>query len=68
MSKRLFLNSKVMVTEDGGLAVKLINKTGNTSIKGTIVEPDDGVDEAFDLVDVGRADPIGIVYGDDAGA
>ena len=68
MSKRLFLNSKMMITELGGLAISLINKTGTTSVKGMLVEPDGGVDSAFDIVPVDGVDCIGVVYGDDEGS
>ncbi len=67
MSKRLFLNSKVMVTEDGGIAMSLINKTGTTSVKGTVAGAGPSVNDSFELLPVGRADPIGIVYGGDDG-
>ena len=56
-----------MVTEDGGIAVSLINKTGATSVKGALAQVDDAVDSAFDLVPVDNPDCFGIVYGDDAG-
>ena len=56
-----------MVTEDGGLAVSLINKTGAISVKGNVVEPDGAVNAAFSLCAVDSVDPIGVVYGDDAG-
>lgn len=66
MANRLFIGN-MMVTEDGGLAISLINKTGVTSVKGKIVVAAGGVDAAFTLCAVGGIDPIGIIYGDDAG-
>lgn len=57
-------NGNIYFTPDGGMAVSLINKTGTTSVKGTVVEADSGTNFAFNLSDVGSADPIGIVYGD----
>lgn len=66
MAERLFLGN-MMVTELGGLAIKLTNKTGATSVKGTLVDAHTSVASAFALVGVGGVDPCGIVYGDDAG-
>jgi len=64
---RIFLSDKIMVTEDGGIAVSLVNKSGATSVKGTLVYPSGGNDAAFDLTPVDSVDTFGIVYGDDAG-
>ena len=58
----------MMVTEDGGLAVSLVNKTGTTSVKGTLVHADANVDAAFILTPVNDVDAFGVVYGNDAGA
>lgn len=63
----LTFNSNITFTPDGGIAMSMINKTGTTSVKGKIAQVDTGVDNAFDLVAVGGADPIGIIYGDDNG-
>jgi len=68
MTDRLFLNDKVMITDDGGIAISLLNKTGATSVKGKVAEPADGNDAAFSLCAVDSVDPIGIIYGDNAGS
>lgn len=49
-------------TPEGGIAVPLINKTGAPSIKGTIVEADSSVDEAFSATGATEFMPIGVVY------
>jgi hypothetical protein len=51
-------------TEEGGLAVQLINKTGAATIKGTLVEVDSTVDRAFSVVPADAIDCIGSVYED----
>jgi len=58
-------NNIVMITEVGGYAIKLTNKTGGASIKGTIAHPyyTAAVDNAFDLVPDDEPDQIGVVYG-----
>ena len=58
-------NDNIKLTEDGGIAVKLVNKTGAASIKGTIAHVDAGVDQGFDLISDDAPDQIGVVY--DAG-
>ena len=61
------MENSTYFTPDGGVAFLSINKTGTTSVKGTIAGVDSAVDDAFDLLPVGNADPIGVVYGDDNG-
>lgn len=51
---------KVKHTEDGGIAVKLTNKTGAASVKGYVVTPDDTVENAVKLVPVNEPDAIGV--------
>ena len=55
---------KTAVSPIGGLLTRLINKTGANSVKGTVVELDDGVDFAFDIAPVDAIDAFGIVYED----
>lgn len=55
-------NSKVMFTADGGIAVKLINKTGGNSVKGEVVEASESVAGAVQKIVVDRPDPIGVFY------
>ncbi len=58
------LNSKIILTDEGGIAVRLTNKTGVPSVKGTIVETASGTDNAFDIADADAIDGIGVVYED----
>lgn len=53
---------KVRFTVEGGLAVRLINKTSVASVKGTVVTTAAGTDNAFDLTAGDDVDPIGVVY------
>lgn len=62
MSSNFFGISKVKFTKEGGLAVRMKNRTGGVSIKGYIVEPAPIEDNAVKYTDNGDADPIGIVY------
>ncbi len=52
-------------TIEGGLAIKLINKTGAVSIKGTIMEAEGTTDRGCELSGIDDPDPMGIMY--DAG-
>jgi len=49
------------MSRDGGYALRLINKTGAPSIKGTLVEASSTAG-AFDISDANEDQPIGIVY------
>lgn len=53
-----------MFTADGGIARKMVNKTGAASVKGTVVETGATVANSFALVGVGDPDPVGVVYED----
>lgn len=64
MPIQVFGNNKVGISELGGVAVKLINKTGAPSVKGTIVRADNTTDDAFDIAAADEIQPIGIVYED----
>ncbi len=66
INRHSFENS-IYFTPDGGIAMKLTNKTGTTSVKGTCAGVSSSTNDAFELLPVGEADPIGIVYGDDDG-
>jgi hypothetical protein len=65
--KGININNALFLTPDGGVATKMINKTGATSIKGTIAHHHATIDFAFELCPDDEADQIGIVYGDDDG-
>lgn len=64
MPIQVFGNNKVGISELGGVAVKLTNKTGAPSVKGTIVIADTTTDDAFDIAAADEIQPIGIVYDD----
>lgn len=51
---------KIAVTDDGGLAIKLTNKTGAASVEGYIVTPDLSVDNAVRLATIDGANGIGV--------
>lgn len=57
-------SSFVKFTEEGGLAVKLINDTGAPSIKGTIIHPSLTIDNAVSIIPIDNPDPCGIIYED----
>lgn len=55
-------SSKVKFTPEGGLAVRMINKTGGLSVKGQVVCAASGVDVACQLIVKDAPDPIGVIY------
>lgn len=59
-----FASTKVKFTIEGGLAIKLTNKSGLNSVKGTIVKAHDSIDNAFKISDANEFDAIGSVYDD----
>ena len=52
------------LTPEGGLALRLTNKTGAASVKGTLVEADAAVDNAFAVADADSVECFGAVYED----
>ena len=52
------------LTPEGGLALRLTNKTGAASVKGTLVEADGAVDGAFDIADADSKECCGVIYED----
>lgn len=54
---------KIKFTAEGGLAVKLTNKTGSNSVKGSVVSISSSVDNAFTL-QTNEFDSVGVVYDD----
>ena len=54
--------NNITFTPEGGLAIRVINKTGGASIKGYIVEPSDTTDFGAKYTDNSDPDPIGVVY------
>lgn len=55
-------SAKVKQTIEGGIAIKLTNKTGANSVKGTVVYVDPAVDNAFEINPIDGDMPIGVVY------
>jgi len=58
------MKSTVKFTEDGGIAVKLTNKTGANSVIGTAVQAGTAVDNSFELPGTDAYDITGFVYED----
>ena len=52
------------LTPEGGLALRLTNKTGGVSVKGTIVEAHAATDNAFRVCDANSVESFGVVYED----
>jgi len=57
-------SDKIKLTPEGGIAIKLLNKTGGATVKGYCVDTHT-VDNSFHYVPHGTPDCIGVVY--DAG-
>jgi hypothetical protein len=55
-------SAKVKQTIEGGIAIKLTNKTGANSVKGTVVYADPAVDNAFEVNPTNGDMPFGVVY------
>jgi hypothetical protein len=56
---------KHRLTPEGGFAVRLTNKTGAVSVKGTVVTADTSADNAVKKIAVDVPAPIGVIYDDD---
>ena len=58
------MNENVKFTQEGGLAVLLLNKTGAASVKGHVVMAYEAgaVDKAVAKIVKDEPDPIGVVY------
>jgi hypothetical protein len=52
---------KVVLTPEGGIAISLLNKTGVTSVKGSVVSCASSTDNAF-ILQANEFDAIGVVY------
>lgn len=53
---------KVRLNPEGGLMVRLINKTGAASIKGYVVSNSSATANAVELIVKGEPDPVGVFY------
>lgn len=56
------VNAKWKITDEGGYAIKLTNKTGGASVKGTVVSVSATTDNAFRVNPIDGDMPIGVVY------
>jgi hypothetical protein len=56
--------AKHWLTPEGGIAVKLTNKTGGVTVKGTVVSADTTTANAFKTAPANSDTPIGFVYQD----
>lgn len=52
----------IKITNEGGLAVQMINQTGATSVKGSVVDLSDTADFACKLAEIESVDPVGVIY------
>ena len=57
-------NSKVRLTSEGGLAVRLTNKTGANSVKGQLVKADTANNDAAILTAISDNECFGVFYED----
>ena len=57
-----FEGAKIKTTAEGGIAVKMTNKTGAASVKGSIVSLSTETDNAFALAAIGASGVVGVVY------
>jgi len=57
-------STNIKFTPEGGLAIRLINKTGANSIKGYCVDSSHTLNNAFIYVPNGTPDCIGVIYND----
>lgn len=53
--------NRTRLTDLGGIAVRLVNRTGATSIKGTLVEAGYNENDSFNLADADDRQPMGCV-------
>lgn len=56
------VKTRTRLTPEGGIAIKLVNKTGAASAKGTLVEAHETIDKSFETLPADGDDPIGVVY------
>jgi hypothetical protein len=57
-----FEGAKIKTTAEGGIAVKMTNKTGAESVKGSIVSLSTETDNAFALAAIDASGVVGVVY------
>ena len=54
--------TKVKMTELGGIAVQMVNKTGAPSVKGTVVVASSTTDNGCAIADTSADDAIGVIF------
>lgn len=54
----------MMITPEGGLAVRVYNGSGAPLLQGRVVKPDLNTDDGVLLTVISDPDPIGVVYAD----
>ena len=54
--------TKVKMTELGGIAVQMVNKTGAASVKGTVVVASGTTDNGCAIADTSADDVIGVIF------
>lgn len=59
----LYPDEKIVFTSEGGLAIRLINKTGSPSVKGSLVSAGLALDSSF-ILQTDEFDAFGVVYED----
>lgn len=64
LSDAINVADKVMLTPSGGVAIRMTNKTGAASVKGTVVTLDTTADNAVKNIVVDVLNPIGVIYED----
>lgn len=57
-------SGNIFLTPEGGLAVRVINKTGAASVKGHILEAEGTTDFGVEKAGINDPDPFGIMYND----
>lgn len=55
-------SSEVLHTEDGGVAVRMINDTGASTVKGYVLQPSSSIDLGVKLIVKDIPNPIGVFY------
>ncbi|MCK9203552.1 MAG: hypothetical protein M0P58_03825 [Bacteroidales bacterium] len=56
------VSQSVMFTPLGGMALKMINKTGAITVKGQIVSPSPTTENGFILASASSVNPVGVVF------
>jgi hypothetical protein len=55
-------NGTIMITPEGGIAYRRVNKTGSASVKGHVVTPSSTTDNAVENIVVDVPDAIAVTY------